>query len=64
MKKGLLSILSVFSFGFGLMAQDQVEIYYQGTTTDLSSGNGSYDVTVSAPGEITKDFVIKNISGF
>ena len=63
MKKLLLSSLSIICFGFGSLAQDQVEIYYQGTTTDLSSGNGSYDVTVSAPGEIAKDFVIKNISG-
>lgn len=63
MKKGLLSILSILSFGFGLMAQDQVEIYESGQSTDLSSGNGSLNVVVSSPGEVTRHFSVKNISG-
>lgn len=63
MKKGLLSILSVFSFGFGLMAQDQVEIYLQGQTTDLSSGNGPHQEVVTTDVEHEVYFEIKNISG-
>lgn len=62
MKKGLLSILTVIGFGMTSLAQDQVEIYLLGGTTDYSSG-GVYQQTVTASGEVTNDFEVKNISG-
>ena len=51
------------TFSLLVQAQDQIEIFYEGTTTDLSSGNGSYQVTASTNAEIAKHFEIKNISG-
>jgi hypothetical protein len=62
MKKGLLSILTIIGFSVASLAQDQVEIYLLGGTTDYSSG-GVYQQTVTAPGEVTNDFEVKNISG-
>lgn len=63
MRKILLSTLSILAFGFAVSAQDEVEIYEQGMTTDLSSGNGPLQVTVSTANEVSRHFEIKNISG-
>jgi len=63
MKKLLLSSLFFLSFGFGLIAQDEVEIFLQGQTTDLSSGAGPHQMVVSSTGEHTVHFDVRNISG-
>jgi hypothetical protein len=63
MKKVLLSVLSVITFGAAALAQDEVEIYLVGGTTDYSSGLAVYQQTVNSAYEITSDFEVKNVSG-
>lgn len=62
MKKLLLSLLT-FSFAVAASAQDQVEIYIEGQTTDISSGNGVYQVDVTTNDQVHPNLVVKNISG-
>lgn len=63
MNKILLSTLLFAGLALNASAQDQVEIYLQGQSTDLSSGNGSVVKSVSTSNEVTTHFEVKNISG-
>lgn len=63
MNKILLSTLLFAGLALNASAQDQVEIYEQGQSTDLSSGNGELTKAVYSSNLVTTIFEVKNISG-
>ena len=63
MKKTLLTLFVAAGFIGTSLAQDEALIFLDGTTTDLSSGNGVHSVTVNTGGELVVDLEVKNNSG-
>ncbi len=63
MKRKILSIVTVIGFTAFGFAQDGIEIYVEGQTTDMSSGQGVIQVQGSAGVETVTHLVVDNNTG-